>query len=129
MVKKSNRAIVEILIKKGVTFTDPDNVHIDSTVNPDRISGEQTIIYPGCRLYGESTLILRKAKLGFEGPVTVENCQIGPGVQLKGGFFKDAVFLKDASMGSCAHVREGTILEEQAGGAHSVGLKQTIPGA
>ena len=126
MVKKSNRAIVEILIKKGVTFTDPDNVHIDSTVNPDRISGEQTIIYPGCRLYGESTLILRKAKLGFEGPVTVENCQIGPGVQLKGGFFKDAVFLKDASMGSCAHVREGTILEEQAGGAHSVGLKQTI---
>ncbi len=126
MVKKSNRAIVEILTKKGVTFTDPDNVHIDSTVNPDRISGEQTIIYPGCRLYGESTLILRKAKLGFEGPVTVENCQIGPGVQLKGGFFKDAVFLKDASMGSCAHVREGTILEEQAGGAHSVGLKQTI---
>jgi len=126
LVKKSNRAIVEILIKKGVTFTDPDNVHIDSTVNPDRISGEQTIIYPGCRLYGESTLILRKAKLGFEGPVTVENCQIGPGVQLKGGFFKDAVFLKDASMGSCAHVREGTILEEQAGGAHSVGLKQTI---
>jgi len=126
LIKKSNRAIVEILIKKGVTFTDPDNVHIDATVNPDRISGEQTIIYPGCRLSGESTLILRKAKLGSEGPVTIENCQIGPGVQLKGGFFKDAVFLKDASMGSGAHVREGTILEEQAGGAHSVGLKQTI---
>ena len=29
-------------------------------------------------------------------------------------------------MGSGAHVREGTILEEQASGAHTVGLKQTI---
>ncbi len=126
MAKKNGRSIIEILIKKGVTFIDPNNVHIDPTVNPDRISGEQTIIYPGCRLSGESTLILRKARLGSEGPVTVDNCQIGAGVQLKGGFFKDAVFLKDASMGFGAHVREGTILEEQAGGAHTVGLKQTI---
>jgi len=126
LAKKSSRSIIEILIKKGVTFIDPNNVHIDPTVNPDRISGGQTIIYPGCRLSGESTLVLRKARLGSEGPVTVDNCQIGPGVQLKGGFFKDAVFLKDASMGFGAHVREGTILEEQAGGAHTVGLKQTI---
>ena len=29
-------------------------------------------------------------------------------------------------MGSGAHVREGTILEEEASGAHTVGLKQTI---
>ena len=65
-------------------------------------------------------------RLGLEAPVTIENCQLGPGVQLKGGFFKDAVFLKNAVMGSGAHVREGTILEEQASGAHTVGLKQTI---
>jgi len=126
LAKKSSRSIIEILIKKGVTFIDLNNVHIDPTVNPDKISGEQTIIYPGCRLSGESTLVLRKARLGSEGPVTVDNCQVGPGVQLKGGFFKDAVFLKGASMGFGAHVREGTILEEQAGGAHTVGLKQTI---
>ena len=29
-------------------------------------------------------------------------------------------------MGSAAHVRPGTLLEEEAGGAHAVGLKQTI---
>ena len=29
-------------------------------------------------------------------------------------------------MGPCAHVRAGTLLEEEAGGAHSVGFKQTI---
>ncbi len=126
MEKKSDHARVDILIKKGVVFPDPDNVHIDATINPDKISGEQTIIYPGCRLFGASTLIMPNVRLGLEAPVTIENCQLGPGVQLKGGFFKDAVFLKNAVMGSGAHVREGTILEEQASGAHTVGLKQTI---
>ena len=29
-------------------------------------------------------------------------------------------------MGSAAHIRPGTLLEEEAGGAHAVGLKQTI---
>ncbi|MBW2090331.1 MAG: hypothetical protein JRI37_15385, partial [Deltaproteobacteria bacterium] len=36
------------------------------------------------------------------------------------------VFLKKSSMGSGANVREGTILEEESSGAHTVGLKQTI---
>jgi UDP-N-acetylglucosamine/UDP-N-acetylgalactosamine diphosphorylase len=47
-------------------------------------------------------------------------------VELKGGYFKKAIFLEKASMGLAAHVREGSILEEQANGAHAVGLKQTI---
>ncbi|MFW6334719.1 MAG: protein GlmU, partial [Desulfosalsimonas sp.] len=34
--------------------------------------------------------------------------------------------LKKSSVGSCAQIREGTILEEQAGAAHNVGPKQTI---
>ena len=41
---------------------------------------------------------------------TIENCRIGPNVQLKGGYFKESVFLKESKMGSGAHVREGTIL-------------------
>jgi UDP-N-acetylglucosamine/UDP-N-acetylgalactosamine diphosphorylase len=47
-------------------------------------------------------------------------------VNLKGGFFSGAVFLDGANLGSGAHVREGTILEEEANGAHAVGLKQTL---
>ena len=92
MGKKSDRSMVDILIKKGVTFPDPDNVHIDATINPDKISGEQTIIYPGCRLFGASTLIMPNVRLGLEAPVTIENCQLGPGVQLKGGFLKTRCF-------------------------------------
>ena len=77
------------------------------------ISGNKTSIAPGCIL-------------GEEGPVILENCQLGRNVRLKGGYFKDAVFLDYASMGAGAHVRKGTLLEEYANGAHTVGLKQTI---
>jgi len=116
----------EKLLNKGVFIPDPHNIHIGDEVDTGRISGNGVVIYPGCKIYGSSVLILDKVKVGFEGPVTLENCQVGPEVNLKGGFFKEAVFLKSASLGSGSHVREGTILEEETGIAHTVGLKQTI---
>jgi len=117
---------VEKLIQKGVKIPNPYSVEIGDEVDVNRISGNGVVIYSGCKIFGSSTLILQGARLGYEGTVTVENCQIGPRVDLKSGFFKQAVFLKQASMGSGSHVREGTILEEEANGAHTVGLKQTI---
>jgi UDP-N-acetylglucosamine/UDP-N-acetylgalactosamine diphosphorylase len=95
-------------------------------VDIQRISGEGVVIHAGCRISGERTLILPGARLGAEAPVTVENCLVGPGVELKGGYFREAVFLEKASCGLGSHVREGTILEEGASIAHTVGLKQTI---
>ncbi|MEI8206476.1 MAG: hypothetical protein WCG03_06320 [Kiritimatiellales bacterium] len=82
------------------------------------------VIHPGCRITGSS--IGPGCVIGTEAPVTIENCQLGRGVKLKGGYFSGAVFLDGANMGSGAHVREGTILEEEASGAHTVGLKQTV---
>jgi bifunctional UDP-N-acetylglucosamine pyrophosphorylase/glucosamine-1-phosphate N-acetyltransferase len=117
---------VNQLVKKGVHIPNPQSVDIGKEVDLERISADSVTIYSGCKIYGRDTLILKGAKLGYEAPVTIENGYIGPQVELKGGFFKDAVFLKDAHMGSGAHVREGTILEEHANGAHTVGLKQTI---
>jgi UDP-N-acetylglucosamine/UDP-N-acetylgalactosamine diphosphorylase len=64
--------------------------------------------------------------LGREGTVTVDDCQIGPQVELKAGSFLKSVFLEQSNMGPGAQVREACILEEQASGAHCVGLKQTI---
>lgn len=116
---------LEILMKKGVVIYRPQTVHIGDDVDLDRIAS-RAVIHPGCRIHGETTLILPGAEIGRESPATVENCCVGPGASLKGGFFKGAVFLKGASMGSGAHVREGTLLEEMAGGAHTVGLKQTL---
>jgi UDP-N-acetylglucosamine/UDP-N-acetylgalactosamine diphosphorylase len=117
---------VDTLLQKGVLISSPCTVAIGPEVNIDRISGENVLIHPGCRILGKDTLISAGARLGAEGPVTVDNCQIGPGVELKGGFFKDSVFLAGSSCGSGAHVRAGTILEEFANIAHTVGLKQTI---
>jgi len=65
-------------------------------------------------------------EIGYEGPVTIENCQLGPRAKLKGGFFSQSTFLERATLGSGAHIRAGCLLEEQAKVAHTVGLKQTI---
>lgn len=102
-----------------------NGVFIGSEVNPARIAPDAKI-YPGCRIHGERTSIGPGCEIGAEAPATVENCQLGRSVKLKGGFFSGAVFLDGAGMGSGAHVREGTILEEEANGAHTVGLKQTV---
>jgi UDP-N-acetylglucosamine/UDP-N-acetylgalactosamine diphosphorylase len=95
-------------------------------VDIGRISGDGVTLYPGCRIYGANTVISAGCTLGADGPVTLEDCWLGPEVHLKGGTFKQAVFLEKANMGPGAHVREGCLLEEQASGAHNVGLKQTI---
>ena len=114
------------LIDKGVTVCNPLSIDIGDEVDTDHISGEGVTIYPGCRIYGGKTVIAAGAQLGREGPTTVEDCQIGPRVELKGGYFSKSVFLEQANLGLGAQVREACILEEEAGGAHCVGLKQTI---
>jgi UDP-N-acetylglucosamine/UDP-N-acetylgalactosamine diphosphorylase len=126
MKMSENKSNIKVLLKKGVKIPNPENVEIGDDIDTNRISGNNVVIHSGCKIYGKSTLILQGTKLGYEGPAIVENCQIGPDVELKAGFFSNAVFLGKSSMGSGSHVREGTILEEEASGAHTVGLKQTI---
>jgi carbonic anhydrase/acetyltransferase-like protein (isoleucine patch superfamily) len=118
--------IVNKLLQRGVRIPNPAAIYIGPEVDLDRIAGEGVVIHAGCRISGERTLILPGARLGAEAPVTVENCLVGPGVELKGGYFREAVFLEKASCGLGSHVREGTILEEGASISHTVGLKQTI---
>jgi len=125
-MKSESLLKVEKLMQKGVEIYNPQGIEIGSEVNINQISGEGVVIYSGCKIFGSSTIILQGTKLGYEGPVTIDNCQIGPQVELKSGFFRDAVFLKKVSIGSGANVREGTIMEEESCAAHSVGLKQTI---
>ncbi len=114
------------LLEKGIDLPNPLTLDIGEEVDIGRISAQGVRIYPGCRIYGEKTVISSGAQIGREGPVTIEDCQIGRDVELKGGYFSKSVFLDRSNMGLGAHVREGSILEEEAGGAHCVGLKQTI---
>jgi bifunctional UDP-N-acetylglucosamine pyrophosphorylase / glucosamine-1-phosphate N-acetyltransferase len=114
------------LINKGVDIPNPLTIDLGDEVHIDRISAKGVRIYPGCRIYGEETVISSWSRIGYEGPTTIDNCQLGPNVELKGGYFNRSVFLEKANMGSGAQVREGCILEEEANGAHCVGIKQTI---
>jgi UDP-N-acetylglucosamine/UDP-N-acetylgalactosamine diphosphorylase len=111
---------------EGVSIPAPSTVDIGDDVDLDRISGHDVVIHPGCRLYGSQTVISSGVRLGAESPVTVEDCCLGPQVELRGGYLRQSVFLEKASMGLGAQVREGCLLEEEASGAHCVGLKQTI---
>jgi bifunctional UDP-N-acetylglucosamine pyrophosphorylase / glucosamine-1-phosphate N-acetyltransferase len=122
---RSQQKIVD-LIQKGVDIPNPLTLDIGEEVKVERISGKGVKIYPGCRLYGSKTVLSEGAQIGSEAPVTLENCQLGPGVELRGGYFRESVFLQKASMGLGAQVREGCLLEEEASGAHCVGLKQTL---
>lgn len=123
-VKHYNK--INKLIDKGVRILNPETVLIGDDVDLKRISGNGVEIYPGCRIFGSSTYISHNVRLGYEGPVMIDNCKIGPYADLKGGFISKGVFLEKASMGNGVHVREGTILEEESSCAHTVGLKQTI---
>jgi UDP-N-acetylglucosamine/UDP-N-acetylgalactosamine diphosphorylase len=117
---------IDQLLAKGVSIPSPDSIEIGDNVSIDRISGDGVTIHAGCKIFGASTYISRRVMIGREGPATIEDCQIGPKVYLGAGFFFKAVFLQGVRIGSNAHVREGTIMEEASSLAHSVGLKQTI---
>jgi hypothetical protein len=117
---------VERLLARGVRMPNPFSVDVGEEVDPERISANGVVLYTGTRISGAKTLISSGVKLGGETPVAVVDCRLGRAVELKGGFFSSSVFLDQASMASGAQVREGCLLEEEANGSHTVGLKQTI---
>lgn len=118
-------AAVKALLERGVAIPAPEAVEVGDEVRPERIA-PGVVIHAGCKVYGAETSMGPGCVLGEETPSTVDDCQLGEKVRLKGGYFAGAVFLDGAAMGSGAHVRSGTVLEEGAEMAHTVGLKQTI---
>lgn len=117
---------ITYLREKGVHIPVAAGLEIGDDVNLDRISGEGVTLHSGCRIFGQDTFISKGCVIGREGPATIDNCWLGPDVSIKGGFVQGSVFLEKSSVGYGSHVREGCIFEEQAGIAHSVGVKHTI---
>ena len=117
--------IVEHWLAKGVIIPAPESVEVADNV-PETAVAPGAILHAGTKLSGATTSIGPGCDLGRETPVAIEDCQLGASVSLKGGYFSNSVFLDGSGMGSGAHVREGTLLEEGSEMAHTVGLKQTI---
>lgn len=125
MAATSRSSRLQELLARGVCMPHPESVDIDSAILPERIAAG-VVIHAGCRLRGAATSVGPGCILGAEAPLTLEDSQLGARVELKGGFVSGAVCWDGANLGSGAHIRPGTLLEEESGGAHAVGLKQTI---
>jgi UDP-N-acetylglucosamine/UDP-N-acetylgalactosamine diphosphorylase len=110
---------------RGVEIIDPCQTYLGSEIDVERICPGVTL-YPGVRLLGSRTFIGPKAKVGSEGPATLVDTVLAGGAEIASGYVEGAVLLTGARLGSNAHVRKGTLLEEYASTAHAVGLKQTI---
>ena len=113
------------LAAQGVEIVDPRQTFVDEHVVLGRVRPGATL-HPGTRLYGARTFIGDGAHVGVEGPATVRDAVFAAGSSVASGYVEGAVLFPGASVGAAAHVRPGTILEEQASTAHAVGLKHTV---
>jgi UDP-N-acetylglucosamine/UDP-N-acetylgalactosamine diphosphorylase len=125
-LKPRNQTKIAALLEKGALIPNPLSIDIGDEVRLERLAGADVVIYPGCRIYGKDTVISSGVKLGAEAPATIDNCLLGPQVELRGGYFRQSVFLAHSNVGSGAQIREACLFEEEANAAHCVGLKQTI---
>lgn len=112
---------------RGVIVVDERQCYVAPDVVLDRLCAG-AVLHPGARLSGARTYLAPGAEVGPEGPATLRNVVLGTRARIDSGYAEDAVLLRDARAGANAHLREGTLLEEQASTAHAVGLKQTILG-
>lgn len=115
----------DILSKNGVILENPGSIVIDDDIVLENIE-PGAVLNQGTRLSGSKTYISKGSVIGTEGPVTIKNSVLGENVKLGSGYFEGSVFLENSKAGSNSHVRPGTIIEEHASFAHTVGLKQTI---
>lgn len=118
-------SILQQLQSRGVIFPLPETVCVAPDVAPENIAPGVTV-HPGCRLSGNNLSIGPDCVIGRETPATVNDCQLGKGVELAGGFFESSTFLDGFKAGSGAHVRPGCLFEEESSIAHCVGVKQTV---
>jgi hypothetical protein len=115
----------DILEAKGVTIIDRRQTYLDGVIDESRIC-RGSVLYPGTRLVGARTFVGPGARVGIEGPAVLENTIIGENSEVASGYLNEAVLLRNARVGSNAHIRVGTLIEEEACTAHAVGLKHTI---
>ena len=118
-------AKLDVLEAKGVRIIDRRQTYLDEAVDESRICSG-TVLYPGTRLVGARTFIGPGAKVGVEGPAVLENTVMGEDTEVASGYLNHAVMLRNARVGSNAHIRGGTLMEEEASIAHAVGLKHTV---
>ena len=124
-MRENLEAKLDTLEAKGVTIIDRRQTYLDAAIDESRICCG-AVLYPGTRLVGAPTFVGPGARVGTEGPSVLENTIIGESSEVASGYLNEAVMLRNARVGSNAHIRVGTLIEEEASTAHAVGLKHTV---
>ena len=117
----ANKARVDALRRRGVDVWGAERVYVDGSVRLDAI--EPGAIIRQASLSGPRLSIASGAEIGTSGHAEVEDCQIGPGVELGSGLYRGATMLEGVKIRGFAEIRPDTLLEEHADIAHSVALK------
>ncbi|PRQ04811.1 UDP-N-acetylglucosamine pyrophosphorylase [Enhygromyxa salina] len=110
---------------QGVTIVDPRQTFVGPEVALDRVQ-PGVVLHPGARLHGARCFVGAGVELGREGPAVIVDSALAEGASVASGYVEGAALLRGAQLGANAHVRPGTLLEEQASTAHCVGLKHTL---
>jgi UDP-N-acetylglucosamine/UDP-N-acetylgalactosamine diphosphorylase len=118
-------AKLDLLEARGVSVIDRRQTYLDEAVNESRIC-RGAVLYPGTRLIGGRTFVGPGARVGTEGPVVLENTIIAENSEVASGYLNEAVMLRNARVGANAHIRVGSLMEEESSTAHAVGLKHTV---
>lgn len=125
MTDRILRERLRLLKSKGVVILDERQVYISDDVDLKRIFPE-AVLYPGTRIMGARSLIGPKAKIGTEGPAIIQDSVVSRDAEVASGYLNESILLDKARAGANAHFRTGTLLEEEASTAHTVGLKQAV---
>jgi hypothetical protein len=124
-LRRNLEAKLDLLEANGVSIIDRRQTYLDDKVDETRICCG-AVLYPGTRLIGARTFVGPGARVGIEGPAVLENTTIAENSEVASGYLNEAVLLRNARVGSNAHIRVGTLMEEEASTAHAVGLKHTV---
>jgi hypothetical protein len=124
-LRRNLEAKLDLLEANGVSIIDRRQTYLDEKVDETRIC-RGAVLYPGTRLIGARTFVGPGARVGIEGPAVLENTTIAENSEVASGYLNEAVLLRNARVGSNAHIRVGTLMEEEASTAHAVGLKHTV---
>lgn len=116
---------LDSLIVGGVVVVDPRQTWVAPEVDLERIH-RGAVLHPGTRLGGSRCFVGERAVVGAEGPATLVDTVLDDDTRLESGYAESAVLLSGAVVGSNAHLRQGTLLEEHAKTGHAVGLKQAV---
>ena len=109
----------ERLMANGVTIIDPDTTQIDSTV----AIGIDSVIYPSVQIEG-STVIGEDVTIRSFSRIT--DCRIGSdSTILDSSLLVESVVGQGASVGPFAHLRMGTVLEDEVRVGNFVEIKKS----